>query len=122
MAAARSVSVLKFVGTVSLGVLTVRPHHRRRPPHARPRLFSSSAFALAYALSPRPLRHPYLLYASALVLGSQLATSDLLAPYLLFLGPARSRKVAAAAAGKQKDGAGEACCGGGCEGAHGGEL
>lgn len=49
---------------------------------------SSSAFALAYLLSPRPYRHPYLLYASALALGSHLAASDLLAPYLISLDPA----------------------------------
>lgn len=65
---------------------------------------SSSAFALAYLLSPRPLRHPYLLYASALVLGSHLAASDLLAPYLLFLGPARPAAASSSstAAGKDK--------------------
>jgi autophagy-related protein 33 len=63
---------------------------------------SSSAFVLAYALSPRPLRHPYLLYASALVIGSHFAASDLLAPYLLALGPARPASTAATAASKDK--------------------
>lgn len=189
--AARGVSVLKFVGTVSLGVLTVRTllaslamcllvspppraaHHavvttRQQPasptrssarscpaPQTRdtngtrtqglsytlssltiPALLtlpsastaarafdaltitaarqvrslaalSSSAFALAYFLSPRPLRHPYLLYASGLVLTSQLVASDLIVPYLLVLGPGRagtpSAAAASAAAGKQKE-------------------
>ncbi len=67
---------------------------------------SSSAFALAYFLSPRPLRHPYLLYASGLVLASQLVASDLIVPYLLVLGPGRagaSPSAAAAAASKQKE-------------------
>ncbi|KAL2262552.1 hypothetical protein VTK26DRAFT_979 [Humicola hyalothermophila] len=115
--AARGVSVLKFVGTVSLGVLTglsytlssltipalltlpsastaARVFDTLTTTAARHlRILSSTssvAFALAYLLSPRPLRHPYLLYASALVLGSQLAASDRLAPYLLTLGPSPS--------------------------------
>ena len=68
---------------------------------------SSSAFTLAYVLSPRPLRHPYLLYASTLIVASQLAASDLLAPYLLSLGPApptgSPRSAAAAGREKQKE-------------------
>lgn len=63
---------------------------------------SSVAFALAYLLSPRPLRHPYLLYASSLVLGSQLAASDFLAPYLLTLGPSPSGAGSSAAAAAKK--------------------
>lgn len=43
---------------------------------------SSTAFFLAYALSPRHARHPYLLYTSALVAISRLSVSDLVAPYL----------------------------------------
>ncbi|KAK4040221.1 hypothetical protein C8A01DRAFT_46381 [Parachaetomium inaequale] len=128
--AARGVSVLKFVGTVSLGVLTglsytlssltipalltlpsagtaARAFDALTSTAARHlrslAAVSSSAFVLAYFLSPRPLRHPYLLYASALVLGSQAAASDLLAPYLLALGPARPASASAAtAAGKDK--------------------
>lgn len=129
--AARGVSVLKFVGTVSLGVLTglsytltslTIPALLTLPSagsaarafdiltttatrHARSlAAASSSAFVLAYIFSPRPLRHPYLLYASALVLGSQLAATDLLVPYLLALGPARpvSPSAAAAAAAQRR--------------------
>ncbi|KAK4151787.1 hypothetical protein C8A00DRAFT_16835 [Chaetomidium leptoderma] len=116
--AARGVSVLKFVGTVSLGVLTglsytlssltipalltlpsassaARTFDALTTSAARHlRLLSAASFAtfsLAYVLSPYPLRHPYLLYASGLVLASHLAASDLLAPYLLALGPAPAR-------------------------------
>ncbi|KAL2200249.1 hypothetical protein P885DRAFT_28023 [Corynascus similis CBS 632.67] len=133
--AARGVSVLKFVGTVSLGVLTglsytlsslTIPALLTLPSAgSAARAFdvltataachlsslaavSSSAFALAYCLSPRPLRHPYLLYASTLVLGSHLAASDFLAPYLLAaLGPVRpastTANTAAARQEKQKE-------------------
>ncbi|KAK4121579.1 hypothetical protein N657DRAFT_577549 [Parathielavia appendiculata] len=128
--AARGVSVLKFVGTVSLGVLTgvsyalssltipalltlpsastaARAFDALTTTAARHlrslAAVSSSAFALAYVLSPRPLRHPYLLYASALVLGSHFAASDLLAPYLLALGPARPSPAAATTATTSKD-------------------
>ncbi|KAK3292102.1 uncharacterized protein B0H64DRAFT_434931 [Chaetomium fimeti] len=121
--AARSVSMLKFVGTVSLGVLTglsytltslTIPALLTLPSagtaarafdiltttaarHARSlAAVSSSAFMLAYCLSPRPLRHPYLLYVSTLVLGSHFAGTELLAPYLLALGPARPASSAAA--------------------------
>lgn len=123
--------MLKFVGTVSLGVLTgvsyslsslTIPALLTLPSastaaraldalssaatrHLRTLAsVSSTAFALAYLFSPRPLRHPYLLYTSALVLTSSAAASDYFAPYLLSLGPATpgttasSRKEAAAAA------------------------
>ncbi|KAL2018496.1 hypothetical protein VTK56DRAFT_781 [Thermocarpiscus australiensis] len=127
--AARGVALLKFVGTVSLGLLTgvsytlsslTIPALLTLPSastaarafdaltttasrHLRSlTAVSSSAFALAYLLSLRPLRHPYLLYASALALGSHLAASDLLATYLLSLGPAGASSPSAAAAGKQK--------------------
>lgn len=43
---------------------------------------SSSAFLLAYFLSPRHVRHPYLLYTSLLVISGRFITSDALAPYL----------------------------------------
>lgn len=43
---------------------------------------SSTAFFLAFALSPRSARHPYLLYTSALVVISRLSVSDFVAPYL----------------------------------------
>jgi autophagy-related protein 33 len=132
--AARGVSVLKFVGTVSLGVLTGLSYTLSsltipalltlHSAGTASRVFdalttsatrhlsslttlSSSAFALAYFLSPRPLRHPYLLYASTLVLASQLAASDFIAPYLLNLGPARSKPspsvIAAANRYKQRE-------------------
>lgn len=43
---------------------------------------SSTAFFLAFALSPRSARHPYLLYTSVLVAISRLSVSDFVAPYL----------------------------------------
>lgn len=43
---------------------------------------SSTAFFLAFVLSPRSARHPYLLYTSALVAISRLSVSDFVAPYL----------------------------------------
>lgn len=43
---------------------------------------SSTAFFLAFVLSPRSARHPYLLYTSALVAISRLSVSDYVAPYL----------------------------------------
>ncbi|KAH6635681.1 hypothetical protein B0J18DRAFT_462754 [Chaetomium sp. MPI-SDFR-AT-0129] len=131
--ASRGVSVLKFVGTVSLGVLTglsytlsslTIPALLTLPSagsaarafdsltstatqHLRSlAALSSTAFILAYSLSPRPLRHPYLLYVSALVLGSQIAATDLAAPYLVSLGPVRTSAAgssSAAASKKQKE-------------------
>ncbi|KAL2169207.1 hypothetical protein VTG60DRAFT_6371 [Thermothelomyces hinnuleus] len=128
--AARGVSVLKFVGTVSLGVLTglsytlsslTIPALLTLPSAgAAARAFdtlttsatrhlrslaavSSSAFALAYFLSPRPLRHPYLLYASALALSSHLAASDFVAPYLFALGPGRPSSTASARQEKKRE-------------------
>lgn len=107
--ASRGVSVLKFVGTVSLGLLTGLSYtlstltvptlltlpsastaakaFRSLTTTARTHLrslagVSSTAFFLAFALSPRPVRHPYLLYTSTLVALSRLAVSDLVAPYL----------------------------------------
>ncbi|KAJ9134151.1 hypothetical protein NKR23_g10325 [Pleurostoma richardsiae] len=111
--ASRGVSVLKFVGTVSLGLLTglsytlstltvptlltlpsassaAKAFHSLASA-ARTQLralagVSSTAFLLAYLLSPRSYRHPYLLYTSLLVGLSRLAVSDFAAPYLS-LGP-----------------------------------
>ena len=48
---------------------------------------ATSAFLLAYLLSPRAVRHPYLLYTSLLVLTGRLATSESLAPYLYTATP-----------------------------------
>ncbi|KAL2189356.1 hypothetical protein L209DRAFT_749100 [Thermothelomyces heterothallicus CBS 203.75] len=128
--AARGVSVLKFVGTVSLGVLTglsytlssltipalltlpsagaaARAFHTLTTSATRHlrslAVVSSSAFALAYFLSPRPLRHPYLLYASALVLSSHLAASDFVAPHLFALGSARPSSTTSARQEKQRE-------------------
>ncbi|KAL1899511.1 hypothetical protein Sste5346_002910 [Sporothrix stenoceras] len=105
----RGVAVLKFVGTVSLGLLTglsftlstvtvptllTLPSARTaanafrslsEAASAQLRTLSgvaSSAFLLAFFLSPRAVRHPYLLYTSLFVLGGQLATSNSVAPYL----------------------------------------
>ncbi|KAK3935669.1 hypothetical protein QBC46DRAFT_397013 [Diplogelasinospora grovesii] len=110
--AARGVSLLKFVGTVSLGLLTglsytlstlTIPALLTLPSantaakafdslatSAKKHLrvlasVSGSAFVLAYILSPRPNRHPYLLYTSLLILGSRLAASDFVAPFYLSL-------------------------------------
>ncbi|KUI68404.1 Autophagy-related protein 33 [Cytospora mali] len=107
--ASRGVSVLKFVGTVSLGLLTGLSYtlstltvptlltlpsastaakaFRSLTTTARTHLrtlagVSGTAFFLAFALSPRPVRHPYLLYTSTLIALSRLAASDLVAPYL----------------------------------------
>ncbi|KAK3353218.1 hypothetical protein B0T25DRAFT_568432 [Lasiosphaeria hispida] len=112
--AARGVSLLKFVGTVSLGLLTglsytlstlTIPALLTLPSaDAASRAFdaltitakhhlgtlssiSGTAFALAFLFSPRPFRHPYLLYTSLLVFGSRLSASDLVASYLS-IGPA----------------------------------
>ncbi|KAM7203841.1 hypothetical protein V8F20_003847 [Naviculisporaceae sp. PSN 640] len=127
--ATRGVSVLKFVGTVSLGVLTglsytlsnlTIPTLLTLPSaEAASKAFDSlttsakkqvqllgavsgSAFALAFLLSPRNFRHPYLLYTSLLVVGSRFITSDRFAPYLN-LGPATTSSGAAAAAAKEKE-------------------
>lgn len=51
---------------------------------------SSSAFFLAFVLSPRSFRHPYLMYTSVLVACSRLVVADAIAPYLLTLPKAQS--------------------------------
>lgn len=97
--ASKKVSVLKFVGTISLGLLTgasytlstftipsllelpsastaamaFRSVSKTATTHIKVlRTVSGSAFLLAFFLSPRGYKHPYLLYTSLLVLGSQL--------------------------------------------------
>ncbi|EAA32789.1 hypothetical protein GE21DRAFT_6303 [Neurospora crassa] len=111
----RGVSVLKFVGTVSLGLLTgvsftlstlTIPALLTLPSandaaraleslstSARKHLrtlstISGSAFAIAYYLSPRAYRHPYLIYTSLLVFGSRFITSGFFGPYFSFITPA----------------------------------
>ncbi|TPX12436.1 uncharacterized protein E0L32_006848 [Thyridium curvatum] len=111
--ASRKISVLKLVGTVSLGLLTGLSYtlstltvptlltlpsadtasraFRNLADTAKRHLralasVSAGAFMLAYIRSPRAYRHPYLLYTSLLVIGSRLVTSDFVAPYL-FLAP-----------------------------------
>ncbi|ROT39808.1 hypothetical protein SODALDRAFT_331927 [Sodiomyces alkalinus F11] len=104
----RGVSLLKFVGTVSLGLLTglscslaavtvpsilslpsassAARAYRNLAPTSSLRLrslttVSSASFLLAFYLSPRSYRHPYLIYASTLALASSFA--DQIAPYIL---------------------------------------
>ncbi|CAK7217192.1 hypothetical protein SCUCBS95973_003060 [Sporothrix curviconia] len=105
----RGVAVLKFVGTVSLGLLTglsfslstvtvptllTLPSARTASnafrsltdaASAQLRILSgvaSSAFLLAYLFSPRHVRHPYLMHTSMLVIVGRFLTSDTVAPYL----------------------------------------
>ncbi|XXG94591.1 peroxisomal 2 4-dienoyl-CoA reductase sps19 [Hypoxylon texense] len=97
--ASRKVSVLKFVGTISLGLLTGTSYtlsaltipsllelpsassaakaFRSLASTASTHLnalsaVSGSAFLLAYALSPRGFRHPYLFYTSLFCFGTHL--------------------------------------------------
>ncbi|KAL7629403.1 hypothetical protein AAE478_000923 [Parahypoxylon ruwenzoriense] len=97
--ASRKVSVLKFVGTVSLGLLTGTSYtlstltipsllelpsasaaakaFRSLASAASTHLnvlttLSGSAFLLAFTLSPRGYRHPYLLYTSLFCFGTRL--------------------------------------------------
>ncbi|CCC11052.1 unnamed protein product [Sordaria macrospora k-hell] len=111
----RGVSVLKFVGTVSLGLLTGVSFHPldthipalltlpsandaaraleslsiSAKKHLRTlSTVSGSAFAIAYYLSPCAYRHPYLIYTSLLVFGSRFITSGLFGPYFSFITPA----------------------------------
>ncbi|KAJ4163407.1 hypothetical protein LMH87_005141 [Akanthomyces muscarius] len=118
MATFKAIPLLKFVGTVSLGLLTgvsytvsrlALPSLLQLPSAAAavdtlahlaaslqsPLLALSSLtvapFALAYALAPRHARHPYLLYASLLA-GLSFAAPRLLAPAAV-----ATRPVAAAA-------------------------
>ncbi|KAF3767332.1 hypothetical protein M406DRAFT_38994 [Cryphonectria parasitica EP155] len=108
--ASRGVSVLKFVGTVSLGLLTGLSYSlstltvptlldlpsassasrafKTLATAAKAQLrtlaaVSGTSFFLAFALSPRAFRHPYLLYTSVLVLASRFALPGAVAPYLI---------------------------------------
>ncbi|KAK4191926.1 hypothetical protein QBC35DRAFT_447718 [Podospora australis] len=112
--AGKGVSTLKFVGTVSLGLLTglsstlatlTVPSILSLPSaESASRAFdslteaanrrirglsavSAASFLLAYYLSPKPARHPYLLYTTILIYSSQLAIADLVAPYLNLANP-----------------------------------
>lgn len=62
---------------------------------------SSSAFFLAFALSPRSFRHPYLLYTSVLVAASRLVVTDAVAPYLFTLPQPQSQSQQSAASRQQ---------------------
>ncbi|KAK0641497.1 hypothetical protein B0T16DRAFT_419934 [Cercophora newfieldiana] len=126
--AVRGVSLLKFVGTVSLGLLTglsytlstlTIPALLTLPSadtaarafdaltttakrHLRTlSVVSGSSFALAFFLSPRYFRHPYLLYTSLLVFGSRFVVSDLVAPYLSLGPPPSSASSSSAAAARR---------------------
>ncbi|EPE06229.1 hypothetical protein F503_03058 [Ophiostoma piceae UAMH 11346] len=115
---APGVAIFKFVGTVSLGLLTglsftlstvtvptlltlpsaqtAGKAFRTLTDAATKQLralsgVATSAFLLAYLLSPRAVRHPYLLYTSLLVLTSRLATSEALAPYLYTATPSTAQ-------------------------------
>ncbi|KAB5572725.1 hypothetical protein GE09DRAFT_1100637 [Coniochaeta sp. 2T2.1] len=121
--ASRGVSVLKFVGTVSLGLLTglsytlstlTVPSLLELPSAssaakafnylittAKKHLgtltgVSASSFLLAFLLSPKPVRHPYLLYTSILVASSGLIVSDFVAPYLFISKSSSSQSSPAA--------------------------
>lgn len=125
--ASKKVSVLKFVGTVSLGLLTgtsytlstsTIPQLLELPSaSSAAKAFRSitstaathlntltgvagSAFLLAFALSPRGYRHPYLIYTSVFVLSTRL--TDYFAP-ALFGAPADfSQKRAALAKARRE--------------------
>lgn len=116
----RKVSLCKFVGTVTLGLMTgasytlssfTIPSLLELPSaSSAARAFRSlsatastnlnvlttvscSAFLLAFGLSPRGFRHPYLLYTSFFCLGARL--TDYVAP-MLISAPASSKNSAAA--------------------------
>lgn len=126
--ATKTVSAFKFVGTVSLGLMTgasytlsnftlpallelpsagsaakaLRAVRRTAAAHLDVlTAVAGTALATAFALSPRGYRHPYLLYTAALAAGARLA--DYLAPALLGSpdaapSPAAQLKTAAARA------------------------
>ncbi|KAL0936529.1 uncharacterized protein CTRU02_208744 [Colletotrichum truncatum] len=116
----KGVSLLKFVGTVSLGLLTglsyslstvTVPSILSLPsasdaarafqnlyPSATTRLrvltgVSTASFIFAFFLSPRAFRHPYLVYSSVLCLTSGLA--EQIAPYVLKSSPESSKEAIA---------------------------
>ncbi|KAI1415961.1 hypothetical protein F5Y13DRAFT_155754 [Hypoxylon sp. FL1857] len=130
--ASRKVSVLKFVGTVSLGLLTGTSYtlstltipsllelpsasaaakaFRSLASTATTHLnalttLSGSAFLLAFALSPRGFRHPYLLYTSLFCFGTRL--TDYVTPSIFgeptsSASAAAQRRAALAQARKEK--------------------
>jgi len=116
----RNVSVCKFVGTVTLGLMTGASYtlttltipallelpsassaakaFRSLSSTASANLnvlttVSCSAFLLAFGLSPRGFRHPYLLYTSFFCLGARIA--DFAAPMLTGSASSSSNKAAA---------------------------
>ncbi|KAI5866897.1 hypothetical protein GGS23DRAFT_294335 [Durotheca rogersii] len=125
--ASRKVSVLKFVGTVSLGLLTGTSYtlstltipsllelpsaataakaFRSLASTASTHLnilttFSSSAFLLAFVLSPRGYRHPYLIYTSLFCFGTRLA--DYVTPSIFSVPVSRSAAAKRRAAAKDR--------------------
>ncbi|EQB58125.1 hypothetical protein CGLO_01663 [Colletotrichum gloeosporioides Cg-14] len=116
----KGVSLLKFVGTVSLGLLTglsyslstvTVPSILSLPsasdalrafqnlyPSANTRLriltgVSTASFLFAFFLSPRAFRHPYLVYASVLCLAS--GAAEQITPYVLRSPESSSEAIAA---------------------------
>ncbi|KAI1143576.1 hypothetical protein F5Y05DRAFT_157826 [Hypoxylon sp. FL0543] len=130
--ASRKVSVLKFVGTVSLGLLTGTSYtlstltipsllelpsasaaakaFRSLASTATTHLnalttLSGSAFLLAFTLSPRGFRHPYLLYTSLFCFGTRLAdyvTPSIFGQPTSSSSAAAQRRAALAQARKEK--------------------
>ncbi|KAI1499149.1 hypothetical protein F5X99DRAFT_411314 [Biscogniauxia marginata] len=128
--ASKKVSVLKFVGTVSLGLLTGSSYTlstltipsllelpsastaakalRSLASTASSHLatltgVSGSSFLLAFVLSPRGYRHPYLVYTSLFCFGNLLAES--VNPYIFGTptsSPAAQRRAARAQARKER--------------------
>ncbi|KAI0447761.1 hypothetical protein F4803DRAFT_181086 [Xylaria telfairii] len=123
--ASAKVSVLKFVGTVSLGLLTGTSYtlstfmipsllelssastaakaFRSLASTASTHLItlssvSSSAFLLAFILSPRGYRHPYLLYTSIFCVGTRL--TDYVTPSIF--GPPSSSSSSSSAAAQRR--------------------
>ncbi|EFQ28774.1 uncharacterized protein GLRG_03918 [Colletotrichum graminicola M1.001] len=119
--ASKGVSLLKFVGTVSLGLLTGLSYSlstvtvpsilslpsasdalrafKNLYPGATARLriltgVSATSFFLAFFFSPRAYRHPYLVYSSVLCLTSGLA--ETITPYVLKGSPESSKESIAA--------------------------
>ncbi|GKT40040.1 autophagy-related protein 33 [Colletotrichum spaethianum] len=118
--ASKGVSLLKFVGTVSLGLLTGLSYSlttvtvpsilslpsasdalrafKNLYPGATARLriltgVSATSFLLAFFLSPRAFRHPYLVYSSVLCLTSGLA--EQITPYILKSSGSSKESIAA---------------------------
>lgn len=121
--------MLKFVGTVSLGLLTglsytlstlTVPSLLELPSAssaakafnylvstAKKHLgtltgVSASSFLLAFLLSPKPVRHPYLLYTSILVASSGIVVSDFVAPYLFITKSTSTSRPAASLSASAK--------------------